>query len=793
MFMFMRKFRKNFKGDSLIEVITAFAIVSIVGLITISGVVTSGRIKIQTNHIKNASYKADEALQKQSMYENMASDSVKIYNAADYDISSKSVISESAVPVLTKSASKFSASGADGGRTQGYKYYRMKVTEKPSDTPDNNSGGKGNFGMSGQWFVRIYLDPTVLLPDKFFLEVEFTSAFEGEGLASETDINFGKNGISSGYWQYGIRPNKIGYYRINDGNDIKKLSSDSSITFGKNVKVVSYLAEFDKDIDYQGFDVNLFWSTKTAYGLNFYIVNADKSDPDYGKRVLATDGSDAFSKITVYARTGDAVVKKVENGSAEYSGRDYSTYKADGYNWYGVNFPSSSQSMDYYKNYKNGNHNYLYDFDNSNYEGSNAGKYVYLWTKDNKSNSKWGDNYNTANRSTMLLLNKYSEGITVNSFRLSDTDMSYIRNFREYLRIEDKDMYEFYNTWIEYCKKNGMIDDEMGFDGKPVFAFYTWYILDNLEVNKKRIDKCFVGNDIKDYITFISTDRADACGVFVDKNCYFCINALYYWWKYDQNFLLNEFLDYTKTKNINIFDIKNGDSINGTSLVFYYRAFWLYYYIDIKGNSYTNPKDGKTYTNFKDLCDAMNQFEFRDTYLHFYGKDKLDSMKKNYDKFITDSNCSDSSKTVFNEYFNSIIEKSIIDPKDAIKNILDVSYKSNPNTYELTEITICIFDNAEYTKLKSWMSSLGVDFSSENRFKNTEYKDMMATAWKYYCLDIINYKNSLQYFPIWDGIVANNYNSINSFEDYYNYYKLSSDSAYRDKVLDFGQRILNLN
>ena len=63
MFMFMRKFRKNFKGDSLIEVITAFAIVSIVGLITISGVVTSGRIKVQTNHIKNASYKADELVQ----------------------------------------------------------------------------------------------------------------------------------------------------------------------------------------------------------------------------------------------------------------------------------------------------------------------------------------------------------------------------------------------------------------------------------------------------------------------------------------------------------------------------------------------------------------------------------------------------------------------------------------------------------------------------------------------------------------------------------------------------------
>ena len=732
MFMFMRKFRKNFKGDSLIEVITAFAIVSIVGLITISGVVTSGRIKVQTTHIKNASYKADELVQTGS---NESYSTFSIYSNAGnkyYDNTKpKELISEKLENISCNKYSSYKKEEAAGKKIN-YRYFDSSVSGSGKyERPDY---GKGSFGMSGQWAVRTYLDPNVELPSKFYVEVEMNSGFSGETLTSEASVNISKNGISLSPWSNWWVSTRVGrsdHYRINRG-EIKPLSSISPITFDDNVKQIGFLMEFDNsnnDFDYQAFDFEFFWSERVAYGLNFYIINAVKGDANYGKDVLAKDGSDAFSKITVWGRNFQ---DPCYNGSSTKVNRDYSKYVAEGYNWFksaSSKTPNSKENIEkeelvnyLNKNYKNGNHNCLYDYDNGNYEGSNAGKYIYLWTKDDKSNSKWGDGYTESNRSYMLLLNYYCTSTTVdrNNFRQNNDQRV---NFREYLRIQSSDDYEKYWEWLDYCKNLGIANSEADFNSWVPFSFYNWYLLDKMKINESDKDVCYIDKSTKSYIDLISTLVND------NQNAYFCINTLCYWWLNDQPFL-EEVKKYITDKGYGIININNAGSSTESHVSSYYRAFWIYYYIS-KGNTYQGFNSFDDYVKSFSSSYEFNYIAAKEVYDYFVNKEQASQRETNYANFKKDCTYTNEQITHLDEAFKTI--KSMVE-SDAV-NYANTNYSED---YLVKEMIMYVYNKTYYDNFLEDMRKATVEMSSNTRFDKKAYKDNFPQKWDAYSKSVLN-------------------------------------------------------
>lgn len=771
MFMFMRKFRKNFKGDSLIEVITAFAIVSIVGLITVSGVVTSGRIKVQTNHIKNASYIADEALQEQSMYENMASDSVKIYNAADYNISTKSANTGSS-PILTKSASKFSASGTDGDRTQGYKYYKMGVTGNTPSDDDGSSGGKGNFGMSGQWFVRFYLDPTVILPDRFYVELRLSGGLPGASGtidAQKTQCTAGGVGYfndqsgnnKSVGWFYGTNS---GEYIRTGGEGLSIIDSDRNIskyTDGRNVSFdsdgnLSFAWKYDKTptenmknnsinafTDFQIFDVAFYWSSLTAYNISLHIVNADT-----GNECYASDGSSVMDRFTVYARDfGVGIASGVYDHTKDTTKNWFTPWGKNPYgftsndiqcsyqdasgNWKlykdadGKTIPNFTDTAKYQMGKQENGHNAIYNFDNIDY--------IYQWTKGHsgaESTENWEESFSNVNKRYMLSLGEFGTNKGENAFADGTT------KFKEYIRLNAE---QYYKDFINWQTSMGFSTNfENMSDGDENKFYYTYWVYYVLEIEKIRTSpNAALGdasetqiptgiNSYYDY-TFRTFDDNGTCSDEIAK--------VFYWYKYDQNFYstASQFLN---EKSLNFSQVRK----ETYELNRYIDILSMYYYTDVLNKVYNKPY-GSSFSDFTSLykqiqidnVDSSTKQAYKDVYNYFYnGENQIQQRITNYNSFVNDTYTAEQ-KTHLQNAFDTI--KSMVE-SDAVK----YANAKCSEDYLVKEMIIYVYNPSKYNEISEQLKSSqqGIDMTLNTRFDTQVYKDNFPDKWNAYSQSVLD-------------------------------------------------------
>lgn len=720
MFMFMRKFRKNFKGDSLIEVITAFAIVSIVGLITVSGVVTSGRIKVQTNHIKNASYIADEALQEQSMYENMASDSVKIYNAADYNISTKSANTGSS-PILTKSASKFSASGTDGDRTQGYKYYKMGVG---SDTPNNPSvvsSGNGKFGMSGQWGMRFYIDPTVQVPDKFYIELEFTNGYPGESAQMEANnITFSLGGthqdvdISNGWhsnvsWtnafnNYAVRPQS---YYIPTKDESGKIISISGLQSGeKNISFpdsgeLSFLtyvdiSNNDKKYRLDFIDLVFNWSCYSSYGIKLNIIDAEDN-----KYELASDGTGCVSKIKVYKRSSafkeDCEIKTLYGSNSDYK-----------------MFGNENNST---INEKNIDSDRVADYDDEKY-------YIYFWKKGDPvygGDGVWNEDFMKENIKYMLLEDSYGNGLGYNSLLSNKV----YQRFREYLRVFETDYYSDYCNWINFTKDEKINADEQN-SAYTTLIYYLYYMLDVKNISSSE-HTIFLDKNIKIYAEYVSSLINDN-----SQDAYVSLSKIFYWWKYDRSYL-----DDVKTITKN-----NGEyygTISSCLQSDYMIASWQNYMMSKLKQTYYKP-DGNAYSDFASLCEKIQtenvnlnmKKAYKYVYDYFVNKEQASQRETNYANFKKDCTYTNEQISHLQNAFDTI--KSMVE-SDAVK----YANAKCSEDYLVKEMIIYVYNPSKYNEISEQLKSSqqGIDMTLNTRFNTQVYKDNFPQEWDAYSQSVL--------------------------------------------------------
>lgn len=758
MFMFMRKFRKNFKGDSLIEVITAFAIVSIVGLITVSGVVTSGRIKVQTNHIKNASYIADENLQKQPIADPLLSDSIKIYNAADYNISTKSANTGSS-PINTEKAIKYKNSGTDNGKTLDYKYYEI-AESKPADT-----SGKGNFGMSGTWFVRFYLDPTVKMPERFYVVLKLSDGLAGaSGTIDANKTSCTAGGVEYFYNQEGHTKSMNWFYGANAGEYIRTANDGLCVmdSSGGIKKYDGQKVSFDKDgnlsfawkydttptenmknnsitarTDFQIFDVAFYWSSLTAYGISLHIIDADT-----GKECAAGDGSSVMDRFTVYARDfGLGIASGVydhtkdttknwftPSGKSPYSFVDSDIqcwYADDKGNWFlnkdtdGNTIPKFSDTA--YKQIGNqGNgHNAIYNFDNIDY--------IYQWTKGHGSSETteiWETGFSDVNKRYMLSLGEFGIGKSENSFADSTT------KFKEYLRMNSDQCFKEFLKWQSDMGFNTNFEDMS--DGDENKFYYTYWVYYVLEIEKIRTSpNAALGNASESQIpTGINSYYDYAFRTFDDNGtCSDEIAKVFYWYKYDQNFY-NKASEFLNEESLNFSQVRK----ETYELNRYIDILSMYYYTDVLNQVYNKPY-GSSYSNFESLykqiqidnVDLSIKLAYKNVYNFFYGKEQAPQRETNYTNFKKDCPYTTEQISHLEAAFNII--KSMVE-SDAV-NYANANYSED---YLVKEMIMYVYNKSNYDTFKTEMTNSGVDMSSNTRFNTEAYKN----NWNAYSQSVLN-------------------------------------------------------
>lgn len=782
MFMFMRKFRKNFKGDSLIEVITAFAIVSIVGLIIISGVVTSGRIKVQTNHIKNASYKADENLQKQPLTDDLLSDSIKVYNAADYDIKTKTLKNESSSPIYTGKAIKYMQSGNDGSKTQDYKYYNIR-SENPAD-----AGGKGNFGMSGQWFVRFYIDPNIKkMPERFYVVLKLSDGLPGASgtidanktscTAGGTEYFYNQTGDNKSFdWFYGsnkgeyIQTANNGLCVIDSSGGIKKYTYGQKVSFDENGNL-SFVWKYDTTptenmknnnitakIDFQIFDVAFYWSSLTAYGISLHIIDADT-----GKECAADDGSSVMDRFTVYARDfGLGIASGVYDhtkdttknwflvdGKKPYSFADgdiQCKYKDENGNWLfykdekGNLSPKFNDTAYSQMGKQENGHNAIYNFDNIDY--------IYQWTKGHggsKTTEIWEKGFSDVNKRYMLSLGEFGVGKSENSFADSTT------KFKEYLRMNSD---QYYNDFLKWQSDLGFSTnfEDMSNNVETKF-YYTYWVYYILEVEKIRTaPNAALGdasnteirpavNNYEDYTFKRVEDQTDSMvrkdlefwetnGSYADE-----IAKIFYWYKYDNEFFkkVEKFLE---KQNIKISDLND-------NMFEYIDALSRYYWLDIMHKTITydyydyNAGGVKiTYTgnNFQGIMThgnycASNQ-KYIDVYNYFYnGEEQIQQRTTNYNNFVNNTYTAEQKTHLQNAF-------------DTIKSMVEIDAVSYANAYYsedylVKEMIMYVYNPSKYNEISEQLTSLGIDMTSNTRFDKKAYKDNFPQKWDAYSQSVL--------------------------------------------------------
>lgn len=786
--MFMRKFRKNFKGDSLIEVITAFAIVSIVGLITISGVVTSGRIKVQTNHIKNASYKADENLQKQPFTDSLSSDSIKIYSAADYDISTKSANTGSS-PINTEKAIRCKNSGTDGGKTLDYKYYEI-YESNPADT-----SGKGNFGMSGQWFIRFYLDPTVKMPERFYVVLKLSDGLAGaSGIIDANKTSCTAGGVEYFYNQEGNTKGMNWFYGANAGEYIRTSNDGLCVkdSSGGIKKYDGQKVSFDKDgnlsfawkydmtptenmknnaitarTDFQIFDVAFYWSSLTAYGISLHIIDADTD-----KECAAEGGSSVMDRFTVYARDfGLGIASGVydhtkdttknwftPSGKSPYNftSEDIQCgYNDDKGNWFlnkdtdGNTIPKINDTAYSQMGKQENGHNAIYNFDNIDY--------IYQWTKGHggsETTEIWEKGFSDVNKRYMLSLGEFGVGKSENSFADSTT------KFKEYLRMNSD---QYYNDFLKWQSDLGFSTnfEDMSNNVETKF-YYTYWVYYVLEVEKIRTapnaalgdaSNTEIRPDVNNYEDYTfkrvegqedSMNRHDlefweTNGSYADE-----IAKLFYWYKYDNEFFrkVKSFLD---AKNIQISD-QSGD------LFSYIDAISRYYWLDHMDGTmtysynYNNGIYDHSSSSFYSLVyDKLNEYysyyfawNFKtnsfylkcvDVYDYFVNKDQISQRETNYTNFKKDCTYTNEQITHLDEAFKTI--KSMVE-SDA------VNYANYSEDYLVKEMIMYVYNKTYYDNFLEDMRKATVEMSSNTRFDKKAYKDNFPQKWDAYSQSVLN-------------------------------------------------------
>lgn len=790
--MFMKKLRKNLNGDSLIEVIVAFAIVSIVGLITIAGVITSGRIKIQTAHIKNASLVADEILQNGGTKSSLTSDSddypIKIYNLKYSEYKTATDADKTDKTLESIKGSKYSAVGTDGVKTQTYKYYDTSVTgstDKKDDTK-GQTGGKGNFGMSGQWFMRFYLDPTVTLPDKFYVELRLK---DGETGASGT-IDANKTSCTAGgimyYYQESNKSNKsVSWFYGSNGGTVVNLANDGiyvnegsgifkyngeNISFSSDGELSFYWlydttaqSDFCVDEDFQIFDIAFYWSSLTAYNIELHIIDADNTSKEY----LASDGSSCMDRITVHSRdfgvgtksydyTGTGNWYRAYSNPCSLSGEDYST----GYNgtsgW--VYYPEpqlSDKAREYIGEQSNG-HNAIYNYDN-------LSQYIYQWTKGHdgaESTEEWEDEFSDTNKRYMLSLGEFGKGKGENSF------VDGVQKFRNYARTNNEDYYTDFTKWVEECGYGRTSFEDLT-NGTETKFYYTYWVYYILEIEKVRSNpNAELGDASTDEIAEgISSYYAYAFKEFNNSATYSDeIAKLFYWWKYDSTFY-GHVKDFLATKGYT--------SISQVSeFASYIDAVSMYYYTDILKENYTEGTE--SYSSYESLYNAKRSENlesgvkqiYKDVYYYFIGQSYIDARTDLYNDFIKPFS-GKTQESTFKEVFDAVKTMSTGETAEYINS----NYKNNTYVTEIYEMIIYIFSNDNYNKFKSWMSGKSsVDFSDTDRYvKDSNYIEGVTVAWTYFCLDVAGTRTGLTIGPESSGVVS--YGTITSFESYHSAYE----------------------
>lgn len=764
MFMFMRKFRKNFKGDSLIEVITAFAIVSIVGLITISGVVTSGRIKIQTNHIKNASYKADENLQKQPFTDPLSSDSIKIYSAADYDISTKSANTGSS-PINTKKAIRCKNSGTDGGKTLDYKYYEI-YESNPADT-----SGKGNFGMSGQWFVRFYLDPTVKMPERFYVVLKLSDGLAGASgiidanktscTAGGVEYFYNQEGHTKGMnWFYGanageyIRTSNDGLCIINNSGGIKKYDGQK-VSFDKDGNL-SFAWKYDMTptenmknnaitarTDFQIFDVTFYWSSLTAYGISLHIIDADT-----GKECAAEGGSSVMDRFTVYARDfGLGIASGIydhtkdttknwftPSGKSPYNftSEDIQCwYNDDKGNWFlnkdtdGNTIPKINDTAYSQMGKQENGHNAIYNFDNIDY--------IYQWTKGHGSSETteiWEKGFSDVNKRYMLSLGEFGVGKSENSFADSTT------KFKEYLRMNSD---QYYNDFLKWQSDLGFSTnfEDMSDSDENKF-YYTYWVYYVLEIEKIRTSpNAALGDASESQIpTGINSYYDYAFKTFDDNGtCSDEIAKVFYWYKYDQGFYskASQFLGEDE-RSLNFSQVRKETS----ELNRYIDILSMYYYTDVLNQVYNKPY-GSSYSDFeslykqiqKDNVDLSIKQAYKYVYDYFVNKEQASQRETNYANFKKDCTYTNEQISHLEAAFKTI--KSMVE-SDAV-NYANANYSED---YLVKEMIMYVYNKTYYDNFLEDMRKATVEMSSNTRFDKKAYKDNFPQKWNAYSQSVLN-------------------------------------------------------
>jgi type II secretory pathway pseudopilin PulG len=500
----MRKFKKNCRGDSLVEIITSFAIIAIVGVITVTGVVASGRIKVNTSNLQRASLSADEKTQ---ISNGTNGGTATIYREADYDTATGTGTNP-----LSSGFTLLKGTGTDSSIT--YNYYDTAVTK---DVDETTSSGSGSFGLGGQWTMRFYLEEDVTKQlnayTEFYIMLTYIDGFPGESASMEyekmnidllgytyklTSINYPDYKTSDGSWVYGNtsteftkKTDGVYEYKKNETTgeyQLEKVANGSKLSFEKNKNLnICYrctnleVTSGDSDGGYeirnslQAIDCTYNWSAASSYSIDFNIL-VKQSDGTY-KKLQSANSSDGgiYRRFKVYSRDfGD----QSTNSTMTKYGENFFRYGTSN------QFPDAKSAyneendIEKVKNKRGSvyveNNNYIYNFDDTS-------EYIYIWDKYDTANPDglWSSDYAKINEMKVLSLendvlawvNFIASGASLGSGVLSKEAL-----FREYLRTQDYNWYCIYKEWLtnqKYTEDHGSASKD---EKSACYCFYLYYI-----------------------------------------------------------------------------------------------------------------------------------------------------------------------------------------------------------------------------------------------------------------------------------------------------------------------------
>lgn len=696
-----RKNRKNFRGDSLIEVILSFAIIAIMGLTIVTGVVSASSIKVNTTRLKQASLEADKNLQDANTC-NTAAATASIYNI------NTSGQKEGDAIVENLSTGKY-IGASDNSRVQ-YDYYNIIYGGDPENPLRSSSTKIRKFGLTGQWFVRFYLDQNTV-SQNHILKIKLSGGRPNSKLtlneASIKDIRYG------GYvkrWE-DVNNNWEGWESSNFTQS--KTVTEKDLTFDPDGNLVmdvnvtinqNYWNNEDCSYDLDYIDMPIWWTGDCFYGVDieFLNINADGTETSVG---------DIVNKYKVYGTALDVL--------SPAAGSPLSS-----------NFSSS-----------------LHD----DCSLDDDTKYIYIWDRNDTANpnGKWLYDFQEDMNDRLLWRNEYRNMSTWNAGNNGDLNF-----LREYLRTEDSTYYEEYKSWLGNIPDNQALTAEYTEEN---YVFWVYYMLDILHADTTE-------SDSQDNVRILNDTGTEIHPTsFEDYARQYFASTSYTTNQTPRRTILKFLMTFYHPEYTSFYnDIVDYAQANSISESYYLEFLWAYYNI-AKNKSYVIKSH--EFRNLYDYCSQTAANESAYGWEHgLYESHKKIWQHLTADQISNVKNLSNSTTPTIakaNEIIAAIQTKTTAQELAQYGN---TSIDSNDEIRDFAREAIMSIKNPdEYQKYLDWLSANGQDSANRNDY-------YISAFWKYYCLDVLNDKTDLNLDGINNSESVNSFEDLKNNMDtnYYN-------------------------